>query len=327
MQHDVNSFYIEKLSPIIEEIEKKRLRVMPVALAVAIGGIVICIAGFSIISSASLDSDFSQSLFYVFLGIALYGFTLAIKILKKSVANFKPDVIKPLLKFIEPNLHYMPESGISSDVFSASSLFTEYPDRYHAEDMISGKRGKTEVQFCEVHAEYKSSLATQLLTDTKEYHTFFKGIFFVADFNKNFKGTTLVVPDTAEKRFGKLVGNCLQKVAGFNRPGELTKLENQNFEDSFVVYSDDQIESRYILTPDLMRRITELSYFLPSPPYISFVNSKIHIALSSNDDLFESRIFSKVADIYLLSEYCQILQSTLNIVDNLDLNTRIWTKK
>ena len=39
--------------------------------------------------------------------------------------------------------------------------------------------------------------------------------------------------------------------------GELVKLEDPEFEKSFVVYSGNQTEARYILSTSLMRRILD----------------------------------------------------------------------
>ena len=72
----------------------------------------------------------------------------------------------------------------------------------------------------------------------------------MADFNKNFNGHTVVLPDTAEKILGKF-GQSLQSMSS---RGELVKLEDPEFEKEFCVYGDDQVEARYILSPALMKR-------------------------------------------------------------------------
>ena len=41
----------------------------------------------------------------------------------------------------------------------------------------------------------------------------------------------------------------------FSESGKLVKLENVEFEKQFAVYSTDQLEARYILTPQLMERL------------------------------------------------------------------------
>ena len=67
----------------------------------------------------------------------------------------------------------------------------------------------------------------------------------------------MVLPDVAERCFGSLIGNFFQKM-NFS-DGSLVKLENPDFEKLFSVYSHDQIEARYILTPLFIIGIVILS--------------------------------------------------------------------
>ena len=76
----------------------------------------------------------------------------------------------------------------------------------------------------------------------------------IADFHKNFRFDLLVVPDVAERSFGSLVGNFLQKM-NVTRSGRLMKMEDPEFEKYFAVYGRDEIETRYILSPAMMRRM------------------------------------------------------------------------
>ncbi|MDF1575544.1 MAG: DUF3137 domain-containing protein [Bacteroidales bacterium] len=157
----------------------------------------------------------------------------------------------------------------------------------------------------------------------KQYTTIFKGLFFVADFNKHFYGHTLVLPDTAEKMLGKL-GHSLQ---AFSSRGELIKLEDPEFEKEFCVYSNDQVEARYILSPSLMQRIVEFKRKWNTKVYLSFGDSKVYIAIKMNKNLFETRLFKSIVDYNFIEENIRFLVLLTGIVEDLNLNTRIWTKK
>ena len=61
-----------------------------------------------------------------------------------------------------------------------------------------------------------------------------KGFFFIADFQKDFQGHTTILR------------NSLFKLSS---SGSRVKLENPDFEKTFDVYSTDQIEARYLLSP------------------------------------------------------------------------------
>ncbi|MBN2683643.1 MAG: DUF3137 domain-containing protein [Pontiellaceae bacterium] len=137
------------------------------------------------------------------------------------------------------------------------------------------------------------------------------GAVIVADFNKHFHGRTYILPDTAEKMFGRFG----QKLQGIGKShGELVKMEDPVFEREFAVYSSDQVEARYILSPALMRRMLELRRKAGDNVYFSFCGGNVNIAISSDKDRFEPKLFSTVRDIGLAREFVDDLQSTEDIV-------------
>ena len=133
----------------------------------------------------------------------------------------------------------------------------------------------------------------------------------------------MVLPDTAERSFGFL-GKFLQET--FKHSGELVKLEDPEFEKEFVVYSSDQIEARYILSHSMMKRILEFKRKSNSRVHLSFHHSNVYLAVSSQRNRFEPRIMKSVLDPDLCREYLDDLLFAIEIVDDLNLNTRIWTK-
>jgi hypothetical protein len=181
--------------------------------------------------------------------------------------------------------------------------------------------GKTAVEFSEVIAKHKTSSGTG--SDRKDkYTTIFKGIFFLADFNKHFQGHTVVLPDTAERMLGKF-GQRLQRMSS---RGELVRLEDPEFEKEFCVYSDDQVEARYILSTSLMQRILEFRRKWNTKVSLSFRDSKVYIAIRMNRNLFETRLFKSIVDYKFIEKNTYFLTLLTDIVEDLNLNTRIWTK-
>lgn len=255
----------------------------------------------------------------IVLGIVIIVWASA-AITKTYVSNFKTNIIEKIVTAIDDNLHYYKERGIEQSLFSASGIFKQHIDHYHAEDYVQGVLGKTKVEFSEIHAQY----ITRDGKGRTSYHTIFRGLFFIADFNKNFNGKTVVLPDTAERLFG-VIGNMLQSW-NIGR-GELVKLEDPEFEKEFVVYASDQIEARYILSMSLMKRIVDFKRKTRKNIYLSFVGSKIFIALPCYRNLFEPRIFRTVLDFSSIRQYFEDLQLAVGIVEDLNLNTRIWTKQ
>ena len=109
--------------------------------------------------------------------------------------------------------------------------------------------------------------------------------------------------------------------------GKLIKLEDPEFEKEFAVYGDNQVTARYILSTSLMERIMEFKKKTGRPLHMSFVQSKVYIALSYDKNFFEPKIFNTILDFNLVLEYYNDLSLFIGIVEDLNLNNRIWTKE
>jgi hypothetical protein len=149
----------------------------------------------------------------------------------------------------------------------------------------------------------------------------FVGMFAIVDFNKKFDGHTVVLPDVMEKRAGYLAKNF----QNLNMArGQLVHLEDTEFENNFMVYSTDQVEARYILSTSLMERITQLKRKIDRPILLSFNKNKLYLGvqhphgflcLDKEKSLLHSNIFEKIHED---------IKTAIGIVEDLNLNTRIW---
>jgi hypothetical protein len=237
----------------------------------------------------------------------------------KAGIQFKEIAIPELLKHTLPDFRYVGGCCIDIDDFNASGLYI-VPDRHTGQDYFDGRVGATALRFSLVHAEERyetietdtdSNGDTSYRTE-EHWRDIFRGLFFVADFNKNFNGYTVV-------RAG-MVG----ALSGLNR--NLVKLEDPRFNKSFTVYSDDQIEARYLLTPKMMERIVGLQNIIGSFE-ASFSNSSIYIAASGFPyGAFTPDMRLPCADQDQLARILGWIFTVGNIVEELDLNTRIWSK-
>lgn len=254
----------------------------------------------------------------IFLGVSYSHFY------KHFKTQFKGKVIPAVVRFVDERLEYHPHRGLMRE-YSESRIFTQRVDRYKAEDTISGKFGSTDFTFGEVHTEYKTVTTDKNGRRQEHWHTIFKGMFFVSDFHKNFHGETMIDVDTMERYLGKL-GRKFQQWNS-SRPGNLVKLENPEFEKKFAIYSTDEQECRYILTPSMMERLLEMSRRINFKVAISFRNNQVYIAVFNNMDLFEPSVFGSLLKEEDYKIIITMLKSMTDIIEDLNLNTRIWTKK
>ena len=241
------------------------------------------------------------------------------KAYKRYKMSFKDQIVRPLINTINPELVYYPENYITEGTFKSSRIFRDHYNRYSGDDHVTGSVGKTVIEFSELHVARVQQSGKQTQTIP-----IFDGIFFCADFNKNFKGETYVLPDYAEKWFGA-IGRFLQK--GSIKYGKVVRMENVDFEKEFAVYSTDQVEARYILSTSLMERILNLKKKFRKKIHISFVSSNLYIAITFFGRLLEPTLFRRLDNYKINKSYFDLIKSLNDIVEDLNLNTRIWTKQ
>lgn len=297
----------------------KRRRIYLIALFVPLLGLIG--AGFA--AGAKPPLFIAAGVWFV-VGIILYQVRAA-SIARQFKKDYKLAVVPRLLKSIDPQLAFDPERGLSSGSFVGSELFTQRPDRYRSEDLIHGKYGKTYLQLAEVHAEDRQTTTDSKGRTKTRYVTIFKGLLLVADFHKHFSGRTFVLPDTAEKLFGRF-GRHFQKLGG-RRETDLVHLEDPEFERMFAVYSTDEIECRYILSTSLMHRLMEMRERFDKGVRVGFKESNIVLAVPHTEAFLEPSTGRAATDESQVGSMLRQLRYFLDTVEELNLNTRIWTKR
>jgi hypothetical protein len=314
---ELQDFFYENIYPDLEFLEQKRLTIYSSLKKIAIGLFI-----FVSVIFYSLIDVFPNTLdLLIICSIFTFGFfTFIYKMKVNGYAYlFKDQVIEKLVEFIGDNLIYNKLGIISKHEYRTSSLFPQKVDRYSGDDLVVGKIDGVDIRFSEIHSEVRKKG-----NKGEEYwQTIFKGLFFIADFNKNFDGKTVILPDNSEN----FLGSFSHFFQSFSSRGELVTMDNPEFEKEFVVYSDDQIEARYILSHSLMSSILEYKKILNKNIYISFVNSNIYIAIGFKERLFEPKIYKKVTNFNEIKFYFQVLSLTTDIVKYLNLDRKIWSKR
>jgi len=310
---ELNEFYNKELLPELLLLEKDRIRA--VRKIYTILGPTALFFIFIIMAVGRSSGDAAGWLCFIALlvCIGIYAW-----LTQGYVGDYKDKIIENIVLFVHPSLRYSKTSYIERSEFNKSSIFLTQPNIYNGDDRVRGVIGSTSIDFSELHTQYESGHGRN-----RTVRTVFKGLFFLADFNKHFKGRTFVLPDKAEKMFGH-IGSFFQKMNAA-RP-DLVKLEDPQFEKHFVVYGDDQIEARYILSTSLMKRIVDFKLKSGRQVFLSFIASKVYIAITYRKNLFEPKIFQTILNFSSIEEYFEDLQMAVGIVEDLNLNTRIWSK-
>lgn len=321
---EFQAFYQNSLSAVIADLETTRkglVKKIYIAGAVTIALIILSTVFGEVTNTQNIDGTTSSTggvidvLWYIIAAGALGYFFWFRPKKKEFKTRFKTEVINRIVKFIDESLTYEPESGISRSEFEQSAIIGWAGHRYRCEDLVSGKIGQTVVRFSEVHAQRKHEMGGDDEGNGKFHRwiTLFRGVVFIADFNKHFKGRTMVLTDQFLKN-----GNI--------KRDPVVKMENPDFEKAFIVHSVDPVEARYILTPSLMERIMKL-HSKAKKVQFAFFDSVVFISLPMKKNLFEANLFFSLGGRDDIEKYVGQLQQFTSIVEELNLNTRIWTKE
>lgn len=221
--------------------------------------------------------------------------------------KFKHDVAAEVFRIVCPTADYAPMKGITREVFDESGLFNT-TGGFSSDDRVRGRIGQTPFEAAEARRSYRTSGKNSRTV------TVFHGLFFHLDFNKTLRGVTFVDPKRAT---GSSVGSRsdLSKIA----------LESPEFAEQFTVYASDEVEARYILTPSMIQRILAVQSRTDRPVHLAFRNNRAYLGVNYERALFEPGIrdSTSAAAIHEMASHFALAEG---IVQELDLNTRIWTK-
>jgi hypothetical protein len=231
--------------------------------------------------------------------------------IRSLVRHAKGTLVPAIIREFDSSLTYNADQGLSESDFNAPQLFKR-PDRYHALDLVTGRYGKTALRFSLVHAEERRERVTRDVRGRKRtevyYVSIFQGILLVADFNKNLRARTVVTPK---------IWNPL------NFAHRLT-LEDPAFNERFSAKSSDSIEGRYVLTPSMMDRLVKLRDRFDFR--VAFLSNTIYLTAIAPLTLLEPNVKTNFLNGDQVEQMRAALKSILGIIDELDLNTRIWTR-
>jgi hypothetical protein len=142
-------------------------------------------------------------------------------------------------------------------------------------------------------------------------------MFAEAQLEKSIRGTVVILPDHLESRLDYLAQTIqsLKTVDG----NKLVLLEDVEFERCFVVYASDEITARYVLTPAMMQRITELKRKYNRDIMLSFSDDRFYFAVTMPEG-FLTLGNASLASGEALKDFYDNIAAARDIAGNLKLN-------
>ena len=255
---------------------------------------------------SEFDPDLFEPLIWLNIGVYSALFAYIRRSLKKYTSSIKSQIFPKILTFLG-NFEYLSENKeIKLDEYKKYDIIPQY-SRSSCEDYIKGDYKSVNIELFEARLERRRR---------RGYHIVFSGLIIKLSVNKNFNGKTLIKTDKGS------VGNWFSQA--FNEFPRVY-LEDPEFERIFEVFSEDQIEARYLLTTSFMERLIEVrKTFKSDKMQCSFLDQSLLMLLPIDKDMFEPGPINEPEDFIddsknLLKE----MHSIFNICDTLklDINT------
>jgi hypothetical protein len=180
-----------------------------------------------------------------FIGIGLYAWgSMAINKLSDET---KLMLIEPVSSEFGMAFQHKPAQPEEIHRYLSLGLVPRW-DRAKYEDMLMGARADAPFHFFEAHLEERRTTTDGKGRTRTTWVTVFRGQCLAVKFHKEFNGITKVYRDMG----------AFNWLAKFGVKEPRVKLEDPVFEKAFEVYGSDQIEARFLLTPDFMERLLGL---------------------------------------------------------------------
>jgi len=255
---------------------------------------------------------------------------------KELKASYKGIVVRRIVASLGRGLTYKPGSSLTVQQFGAMDLFKESASVWNSEDEVSGRKNQVAYALHEVRAGRRDNssgrrmmfspslalISMGMRAAKQSQAIFFKGLVVKLDFNKNFAGHTVVVPDREGQILGGLFGESETR-----RQKAIVRMENTDFEKQFSVYSTNDQEARYVITPKLMELVMEAQALLGAELRLCFKDNSLYVTVPQNKDRFEVNLFGgDITPESALGDLVEVVNLAEKLVETLDLETRIWTR-
>ncbi len=238
-------------------------------------------------------------------GLIFIGLVAAPSIIAKDFENSLKGKVMPILLRSLPKFKWSSEKCITSKFIINAKLFGDY-NRQSGDDNFTGKYKNVDVKMWETELGKETGSGKN-----RTYTVRFKGVLVALEPPRQYKGLTLIKKDN-------LIDITPQGL-------EQVNLEDVEFEKDYNVYSDDQIEARYVLTTAFMERFKNIKLaFNASKIEASISEQGILIAISTGRDLFKvGKLWRLVADYEQFKTMANEFASILELIDTLKLEQNI----
>lgn len=296
MRKEFQEAFFKKISPGLSKYESERLRQFGYTRAVKIAALIIIL----VLVFLTKQIDIGLILFICCIaGAVCFG-------LKKKFENEIKQKIMPYVCKCLGDLKWKYAQCSFEQLLCKSGIIDRY-NRVSYDDSFTGIYKNINYEICETSFYYTTGTGKNSST-----RTVFKGVMIKLDMNKSFTGNTVIRPDTLKHA---------SPAANLKH----TTLEDVVFEKKFDVFTDDEVEARYLITPSFMERLNNMkTAFSADRVSCAFYDKYLLVGLHTSKDLFSiGSLKEPVNDGKQFFTMFEEILSIIKLIDHFKLNQKI----
>lgn len=296
MRKEFQEVFFKKISPGLSKYESERLRQFGYTRAVKIAALIIIL----VLVFLTKQIDIGLILFICCIaGAVCFG-------LKKKFENEIKQKIMPYVCKCLGDLKWKYAQCSFEQLLCKSGIIDRY-NRVSYDDSFTGIYKDINYEICETSFYYTTGTGKNSST-----RTVFKGVMIKLDMNKSFTGNTVIRPDTLKHA---------SPAANLKH----TTLEDVVFEKKFDVFTDDEVEARYLITPSFMERLNNMkTAFSADRVSCAFYDKYLLVGLHTSKDLFSiCSLKEPVNDGKQFFTMFEEILSIIKLIDHFKLNQKI----
>lgn len=232
------------------------------------------------------------------------------KIASKKISTDVKTIIMPKLCNAIKNIKWAPNASVNHGLYKLAGIITQDYKKVNVDDTFAGVYEGANYKIVEaeyIDIDYKEVDGKR----EKEETTIFKGLLITLDMNKKFDSHTIIAP------------NGLFHISGV-KGLKHTTLEDVVFEKNNDVYTNNEVEARYLITPAFMERFNNIKMsFKADSIRCAFYENKLIIGLETSKDMFEPcSLWKPLHDEKQYFEMFEEILSIIKLIDHFKLNEK-----
>ncbi len=306
MENDFWNAYYGKIIPTLKPFDKDRKIALAVVIIISMIIIFFLVGQLLVLVSVKTSRAQANDFMHIaVISVSVIG--LIYYIAKQFIEGKLKKSIMPFVCECFSDLKWVRDiSSVLNENFEEANLVDSYNNDSYDDYFVGSYRDVT-YEIIECHFTYTTGCGKNRRTVT-----IFEGAIIRLPMNKNFKGNTVIRPNSL---FHFSPSSKLKR----------TEMEDVEFEKKYDVYTNDEVEARYLITTAFMERLNEMKVaFNARNVSCAFYKGELLIGLHTRKDLFSiGSLFHKVYDKAQFQALFNEILSIIKLIEHFKLDQKI----